>query len=724
MRRGSAVGKYGPLLIAIALTIVLFALLTRSAKLSNWVLGVSTVLGAVLAVYGAFIATAGQNKTLDRDEYEEAVAKLAERVTREEALERQRLLLGRAMRPARMRLRGATFLPSYNTNAQPDRLDSPTLFDTFWNRLDPRRMVLLGEPGAGKTLLLLELIHQAAEARNADPSIPIFIRVNVAQWPDSQTFADFFAQRVSEQHFMPLEVVRSMFERGRIAPLLDGLDEFDRPDDHPTRGRDAVRRINRIAAGSYPLGAPLVMMCRRSYFELLERAQRGEAPDDQPIADDLADEVVGVHGASYFLVDPLDADQISAYLRDNLPDVARRRWEPITAELRSRYPSPVKTNLVSVLGSPWRLMLAFRAYRERGAPADVLFRDDIELVEARLLPQFLAVAMQWRGRQVKDIGDGYGLQQTWLKPVASDSVKVARWLKHIAVWLQGDRDAGGGAGELVPYRVYQMVDIRLFRSVFALYALVTGVAAGTLVAVVAVNGAHSFFRDVAIATAAIFLVGGMATALLGAPTTPAGMSVARQVRTPKGLADLAIALFCALAASAFTLGTGNSPAARVLGGVCCGLISGLFFGFVLAKRLRAREVEMANSLTPSDPLRGGLGNSAVLGIVVAAIYGVTIFLLGDGVLTAVIFAVCTLVVFAPIMGMPLVSMAWSRYRIAVFILFLQRRLPWRIVTFLEWSYGSGLMRTAGLSYQFRHLRLQTWLADTPEPELLPRSRPG
>jgi hypothetical protein len=79
----------------------------------------------------------------------------------------------------------------------------------------------------------------------------------------------------------------------------------------------------------------------------------------------------------------------------------------------------------------------------------------------------------------------------------------------------------------------------------------------------------------------------------------------------------------------------------------------------------------------------------------------------------------TMTVFALTNGLPIASMAWSRYKLALLILFLQRRLPWRLVTFLEWNYEAGLMRTAGLAYQFRHLRMQSWLAETDEANLLP-----
>jgi hypothetical protein len=695
--------RYGWLAVTVGLGIASFWLLSRSAKAFNQVAGYSSVFGFLIALYATFQSN-GNVQQVDQTDYDGAVKTLEERVARAEGLQRQRLL-DRASEPAPMLLRAATFLHSYRSRTQPQQADSRSIFRAFWG-LDSKRVLLLGEPGAGKTLLLLELIKQAADARRTDPAIPIFIRVNMAEWRDDQTFHEYFTGRVAAQQFMPVGLVGRMLDEGRIIPLLDGLDEFDPEDSQPVRGCDAVRRLNTIAEGSYPMNAPLIVTCRRAYFERLEALQLQNG------------EIVGLANAGSYIVEPLNAEQILSYLRANLTEEARARWQPVLSALRSVQQSAAKVNLVAALGSPWRLMLAFRAYGGRGVPSGFLSGSDVLYTEARLLPQFLAVATQWRARRVKDRGQGYGLQQTWVKPIDSDPAKVARWLKQIALYLEKDREQGGGAGELVPYQIYQMVNAKIFRVAFAACILAAAAAIGTLIAVVAINGPHPFPRIVAICGAGIFLVGGVLVAIAGFPDTPAGMSLARQIRSPKGLLDLGMALFCALAASVFTVGTSNTIGARILGGCCCGLMAGLIFGFVLARRLRASGAGLATSQTPTDPLHGGLLNSSIIGLVTALIYGLIIFLTDHSASMALAFGSFTVLVFAPIMGMPLVSMAWSRYRLAILILFLQRRLPWRIVTFLEWNYNAGLMRVSGLSYQFRHLRLQNWLAQTDEHDLL------
>ncbi|MFF2996963.1 hypothetical protein ACFVTC_20750 [Streptomyces sp. NPDC057950] len=50
-----------------------------------------------------------------------------------------------------------------------------------------------------------------------------------------------------------------------------------------------------------------------------------------------------------------------------------------------------------------------------------------------------------------------------------------------------------------------------------------------------------------------------------------------------------------------------------------------------------------------------------------------------------------------------------------FLLCVRGRLPWRLGTFLNWSYEAGLLRISGVAYQFRHRELQDWLTTHPTP---------
>ena len=61
--------------------------------------------------------------------------------------------------------------------------------------------------------------------------------------------------------------------------------------------------------------------------------------------------------------------------------------------------------------------------------------------------------------------------------------------------------------------------------------------------------------------------------------------------------------------------------------------------------------------------------------------------------------------------------AWPRWAYARAWFALQRRLPWRLMTFLADARQRGVLRQDGAVYQFRHIELQHWLAGRPQPRL-------
>lgn len=690
----------GALAIIVAAAACYFLLQRLDSKFQSAFLDVSTLLGCVLAAAGAISRPKPGPAGVGRD-YEEAVAEAEKLLSGIETQQMSRLL-GRAEEPAQTRLKSATFLASYRSGSQPFQLDWGRAFDVFWG-LRRRRMVILGEPGAGKTMLLLEIIRQAHLDRGHS-RLPVLVRVNISEWVMEEPFRSFLVRKLSRERRQPEALMETMYDRGDLVPLLDGLDELDLEEGEPHRGLEFIRRLNDTASDSYPADWPLILTCRRAYFERLEQLQT------------RAGHVVGLAGSATYLVDALDKDQILSYLRSNLTDEGRRRWRPVLRALAAE-----NDQLVRLLGSPWRLMLAYNAYVSRGSPTELLTgigtNND---VEAGLLPQYLAVAMTGTAGAVQ--AAARSAESPWVRPFGYDQERAAHWLKQIALYLAKGREEGGGAGELPVYELHRMVNTVLMKACFACYTLLAASGAGALFMFTAIDGNHAFPRVAAMLCTAFFLGWGVLVALRQ-QTVPAGASLRRELSTPRGTLDLGIALVAALAASAFALGTQNTFGARVLGGLCGGFLAGLFFGFVHARRLRSRGTSMAGAAMPEDTLKGGLESSSVIGAVVAAIYGIVLLLIGAGYLKAVTFAACVLVPFAVTNGMPFVSMAWSRSRLASFILFLQRRLPWRATRFLRWSYDAGIMRAAGLAYQFRHLRLQSWLAETAEDHLLPQPVP-
>ncbi|MFF4098582.1 hypothetical protein [Streptomyces sp. NPDC001903] len=103
--------------------------------------------------------------------------------------------------------------------------------------------------------------------------------------------------------------------------------------------------------------------------------------------------------------------------------------------------------------------------------------------------------------------------------------------------------------------------------------------------------------------------------------------------------------------------------------------------------------------------------------------------LGRGVMAGLVMAPAVVFVVAPGIGVPpSAALAWqlgvtlafalvaasSAYRYLALLLCTRRgsrRLPWRLTAFLTWAESAGLLRVAGITYQFRHRELQDWLVD-------------
>jgi hypothetical protein len=688
------------ILFVVAVVVVTIVLLKVNGKVNAEISNTAVVLAALLAAYPVLLPSSddsdSENAKINRDS---AVRQFSRRIISHESNQKARLL-DFAAKPAYPCLVAAKEFYSYHEDFQPENCEWQDTFKSFW-RSTPKRWVILGSAGAGKSLLLLDLVAQSAELLGADG--PVLVRVNISLWRKSQTFYDFFIHQVSIERGVPAEIVSTLLAEQRIVPLLDGLDELDaEQSEKPERGLEILRRLNAATSEEYPIDAPIILTCRTSYFERLEYFQRHESH-----------RVVGLAGAGILRIKSLDADQISTFLNNNLRAEAKVRWSAVLHALNVLQPPPI----VDVLGLPWRLMLAFSAYQNGGSPGRLLAEEGM-VAEAELLPQFLQMATRDKNPGVR-AGDGTPrLQRQWLGPVARDPSKVARWLKEIAEYLERDRTVGGGAGVLVMYEVFKMVNPKFMRLAYGICALAILATAGIATFVTALSGPHPFPRIVAISVAAIFLMTAAYVVVFRPPSTPAGFTLKEAVQTPQGILDLTLSLLSALAASAFALGTPNTFLYRVIGGLCAGFMAGLFFGFVQSKRLRARGAGLLGSETPDDPMRGGLFNSSIIGGLVGSIYAVALLAGGAGPVKSILFGVLALVAFAPILGLPIASIAWTRYRLALFILYLEHRLPWRLNAFLVWSYNAGLMRTAGLAYQFRHLRMQTWLAETDEADLL------
>ncbi|HLZ60293.1 MAG TPA: protein kinase [Ktedonosporobacter sp.] len=131
-------------------------------------------------------------------------------------------------------------------------------------------LLILGAPGAGKTMLLLELARDLLARAEKDERYPIPIIFNLSTWAvRHQGLADWLIEELASKYQVPQKLGQALLAAEQIFPLLDGLDEV------PPRERTAcIEVINRYRQEHGLL--PLVVCSRMAdYLAQTARVQLG-----------------------------------------------------------------------------------------------------------------------------------------------------------------------------------------------------------------------------------------------------------------------------------------------------------------------------------------------------------------------------------------------------------------------------------------------------------------
>jgi len=144
--------------------------------------------------------------------------------------------------------------------------ESFTAFRQAYERFG-QRVLLLGEPGGGKTTTLFAFARDRVVDRLHDPALPLPIIAPVVTWnPDPpQPLAEWLA---SQSPMLDSTSLTDLLNRGRALVMCDGLDELGsfRRDEHTREHYDPrLRFLNAL-----PEQGPLVITCRAREFAQVE----------------------------------------------------------------------------------------------------------------------------------------------------------------------------------------------------------------------------------------------------------------------------------------------------------------------------------------------------------------------------------------------------------------------------------------------------------------------
>lgn len=238
-------------------------------------------------------------------------------------------------------------------------------------------LVVLGEPGYGKSMLMLQLLIDLIRQREPGAPVPVFVPLTT--WdPDNDALEKWLEQQLAND-YPGLEAavpsaggsrswIADLLARREIVPILDGLDEMP-----PVLQRRAVDRLNESFAS--PDRPPrLVVTCRTSEYRAI-----------------VSEPWNPVSGAAAVELQPLDGAEVAQYLSRDGND---RRWAGVVGELsdpavhsvlRDALETPLYACLASAIYNPHRHMRG-----QAPDPDELRTRfHDRETIQDRLLDEFI-----------------------------------------------------------------------------------------------------------------------------------------------------------------------------------------------------------------------------------------------------------------------------------------------------------------------------------------------
>ncbi|WP_314220772.1 NACHT and WD40 repeat domain-containing protein [Streptomyces zaehneri] len=580
-----------------------------------------------------------------------------------------------------------------------------------YRQIPSGRLVVLGEPGAGKTVLAVMLVLGLLESRESGATVPVLL--SVSSWdPVSESLDDWIVQSLATAYYNGRpEIPRRLLDHRLLLPVLDGLDEMPE-----SARRSAVRGIN-LACGD---GRGVVVTCRSAEYE-----------------DVIAGGAPVLRRAPVVEVRPVPAPDARAYLNAvEWPEATD--WSEVYERLETEPDSAVSM----ALSTPLMLSLARTVYQHCPEdPGGLLGHNSRHEVEDHLVDRVVLAA--YAPRQVP--GDVAPADPHWR--VQADQAE--RWLTYLARYLHQHRERDLTwwlmSGRLLSRWVGPAIGIGLGMLVMLVVCALATLVPGTMTDDVLAFGAST---GGGFAVLAMFI-------WFAAPQRPPGRrsfavrgSLARLRRgyaTGLGLTAIPALPLMAAAAVAVSIESGWSALAvrNYLGGLTFLLALASSIGLALAvhdwldappeRSVRADPLDFLvqdrkSSLTAALCAGAVLSLSAIplLAIVLLAdfvivalatgwsnepliaetVAGLTPDDLGGG-LIVMVFVCGAGVVLALLI---LLTRAWPRFLLTRLVLGAQRRLPWQLMRFLADARQRQLLRQSGGTYQFRHVRLQERLA--------------
>lgn len=204
--------------------------------------------------------------------------------------------LGMELEPAQVnRPWPMTWQPDPDTQPQPTSKD---IYSIFCEQA-ANTLLILGEPGSGKTVTLLDLaLELLDEAEKADDlTTPIPVVFNLSSWAQKrQSLHDWLLDELDRTYSVPEKTAQYWLEADALILLLDGLDEV------AAAHRDACVEAINVYRQAHGLTGITVCSRIKEYKTLTTRLNLTGAVVIQPLAVDQADRYLQKMGQELWTV--------------------------------------------------------------------------------------------------------------------------------------------------------------------------------------------------------------------------------------------------------------------------------------------------------------------------------------------------------------------------------------------------------------------------------------
>ena len=269
-------------------------------------------------------------------------------------------------------------------------------------------LLILGEPGAGKSTQLLLIAKVLIDRAYLDANLPIPVILHLGIWGENpMPLDDWLVAELREKYLIPAKVARSWVDDDLLLLLLDGLDEVDW-----SSRNECVRAINEFRDEH----ANSIVVCSRAaeYLAMDQKLRLNEAVFIRPLTTGQINHFIHESG--------LEATDIVELLEGD-PDLAELAQTPLLLDILATSFRNVPTDLPESIGQR----------RDEVISAYVKSNYERRTGDQAYSIQQFDDWLNWLARNMNDHAQVSflieGLQPTWLVGTH------LRWLYHVGVRL-------------------------------------------------------------------------------------------------------------------------------------------------------------------------------------------------------------------------------------------------------------------------------------------------